>query len=104
MAAMSDEFTIVTDPAGNSVALSALFAVLPLITLFVLLGVLRVRAWLAGTIALVVALIVAVTVYAMPVGQAAGRFDVGGIGVEDPVVVGLAIPGEDVPYRRVERI
>jgi lactate permease len=70
MAAMSDQFTIVTDPAGDSLALSALFAVLPLLTLFVLLGVLRVRAWLAGLIALVVALVVAVAVYAMPVGQA----------------------------------
>jgi lactate permease len=70
MAAMSDPFTIVTDPVGDSVALSALFAVLPLLTLFVLLGVLRVRAWLAGLIALLVALVVAVAVYAMPVGQA----------------------------------
>jgi lactate permease len=70
MTAMSDQYTIVTDPVGDSVALSALFAVLPLLTLFILLGVLRVRAWLAGTIALVVALVVAVAVYGMPVGQA----------------------------------
>jgi lactate permease len=70
MAAMSDQFTIVTDPAGNSLALSALFAALPLLTLFVLLGALRMRAWLAGIIALAVALVVAVAVYAMPVGQA----------------------------------
>jgi lactate permease len=70
MGAMSDQFTIVTDPAGNSLALSALFAALPLLTLFVLLGALRMRAWLAGIIALAVALVVAVAVYAMPVGQA----------------------------------
>jgi len=67
---MSDQFTIVTDPVGDSVALSALFAVLPLLTLFVLLGVLRMRAWLAGLIALGVALVVAVAIYAMPIGQA----------------------------------
>ena len=67
---MLDQFTIVTDPAGGSVALSALFAVLPLLTLFILLGALRVRAWLAGVIALAVALVIAVAVYAMPVGQA----------------------------------
>ena len=67
---MSDQFRIVTDPAGDSLALSALFAVLPLLTLFILLGVLRMRAWLAGIIALVVALVIAVAVYAMPVGQA----------------------------------
>ncbi|MFB9696209.1 L-lactate permease [Amorphoplanes digitatis] len=70
MAVMSDQFTIVTDPVAGSVALSALFAVLPLVTLFVLLGVLRMRAWLAGLIALAVALIVAVAVYSMPVGLA----------------------------------
>src|SRR6187549_2991078 len=70
MVAMLDQFTIVTDPAGGSVALSALFAVLPLLTLFILLGALRVRAWLAGLIALAVALVIAVAVYAMPVGQA----------------------------------
>ncbi|WP_041841089.1 L-lactate permease [Actinoplanes friuliensis] len=65
-----DQFTIVTDPVAHSVAFSALFAVLPLLTLFILLGVLRMKAWLAGLIALAVALIVAVAVYSMPVGQA----------------------------------
>ncbi|RZU75670.1 lactate permease [Micromonospora kangleipakensis] len=67
---MFDQFTVVTDPVGDSVALSAIFAVLPLLTLFVLLGVLKVKAWLAGLISLAVALVVAVVVYAMPVGQA----------------------------------
>ncbi|BCJ48602.1 L-lactate permease [Actinoplanes sp. NBRC 14428] len=67
---MSDQFTIVTDPVGNSVALSALFAVLPLLTLFVLLGAVRMRAWLAGSISLLVALVVAVGIYSMPVGTA----------------------------------
>nr|WP_308161701.1 L-lactate permease [Actinoplanes consettensis] len=67
---MSDQFTIVTDPIADSVGLSALFAVLPLLTLFLLLGALRMRAWLAGLISLAVALIVAIAVYTMPVGQA----------------------------------
>ncbi|MEV4656746.1 L-lactate permease [Micromonospora sp. NPDC049301] len=67
---MFDQFTVVTDPVSDSVALSAIFAVLPLLTLFVLLGVLKVKAWLAGLISLAVALVVAVAVYAMPVGQA----------------------------------
>jgi lactate permease len=70
MAVMADQFRIVTDPVADSVAASAIFAALPLLTLFVLLGVLRVRAWLAGLISLLVALVVAVVVYAMPVGQA----------------------------------
>jgi lactate permease len=60
----------VYDPLGNSLGLSSIVAVLPLVTLFVLLGVLRVRAWLASVIALAVALVVAVVFYSMPVGDA----------------------------------
>jgi lactate permease len=60
----------VYDPLGNSLGLSSIVAVLPLVTLFVLLGVLRVRAWLASVIGLAVALIVAVAFYSMPVGDA----------------------------------
>ncbi|XVU26647.1 L-lactate permease [Actinoplanes sp. CA-054009] len=67
---MDEPFRIVTDPVSDSVAISAIFAALPLLTLFVLLGVLRMRAWLAGVISLVVALVVAVAIYSMPVGQA----------------------------------
>jgi lactate permease len=60
----------VLDPAGGSLALSALFAMLPLLTLFILLGVLRMSAWKAALLSLLVALLVAVLVYPMPVGQA----------------------------------
>src|SRR5947207_14436929 len=67
---MLDQYRIVTNPVAHSVALSALFAALPVLTLFVLLGVLRMKAWLAAVISLGVALVVAVAVYAMPVGQA----------------------------------
>jgi lactate permease len=70
MATMLEQFRIVTDPVGDSVGVSAIFAVLPLLTLFLLLGVLRMRAWLAGVISLVVALVVAIAVYSMPVGLA----------------------------------
>ena len=55
---------------GDSLFLSALCGAIPLITLFVLLGGLRVKAWLAGVISLVVALLVAVVLFSMPVGQA----------------------------------
>jgi lactate permease len=51
-------------------AWSSLVAALPLITLFVLLGIVRMRAWLASVIALAVALVIAVWAYSMPVGQA----------------------------------
>ena len=57
-------------PVGDSLALSALCGALPLLALFVLLGGLRMKAWLAGLISLAVALLVAVTFFEMPVGQA----------------------------------
>jgi lactate permease len=57
-------------PLGGSLALSSLVAVLPLLTLFVLLGGLRVRAWLASLVGLAVALLVAILAYRMPVDQA----------------------------------
>src|ERR671939_2059565 len=60
----------ILDPVRGSLALSSIFAVLPLVTLFVLLGVLKVKAWISGLVSLVVALAVAVLVYSMPVGQA----------------------------------
>jgi lactate permease len=57
-------------PVGGSLALSALCGALPLLAIFVLLGGLRIRAWLAGLISLAVALVVAVAFFEMPVGQA----------------------------------
>jgi lactate permease len=63
-------FKQVLDPVGGSLGLSALCAVLPLLTLFVLLGVVRMKAWQAGLISLVVSIVVAVAAFKMPVGQA----------------------------------
>src|SRR3954454_20255546 len=63
-------FEQVKDPVAGSLGLSALCAAIPLLTLFVLLGVLKVKAWLAGVISLVVALLVATVAFTMPVGQA----------------------------------
>src|SRR5215217_4642589 len=60
----------VLDPVGDSLALSAIFAALPLLTLFILLGGVKLAAHWAALSALVVALIVAIVVYSMPVGQA----------------------------------
>ena len=57
-------------PVSDSLALSALCGALPLLALFVLLGGLRMKAWVAGLISLAVALLVAVTFFEMPVGQA----------------------------------
>lgn len=60
----------VLDPVARSLAWSSLIAAIPLLVLFVLLGVFRLRAWIASLIALAVALLVATAVYGMPVGQA----------------------------------
>jgi len=67
---MFDQYKIIIDPIADSIAISAIFAAIPLLTLFVLLGVVRMKAWLAALISLAAALVVAVIVYSMPLGQA----------------------------------
>jgi lactate permease len=61
----------ILDPVAHSLAWSSLVAALPLAALFLMLGVLRVRAWVASLVSLAVALVVAIAVYRMPIGQAA---------------------------------
>jgi lactate permease len=63
-------YTQVLDPVGDSLFLSSLFALIPIVTLFVLLGGLRMAAHVAAVIALALAILVAIIVYGMPVGQA----------------------------------
>jgi lactate permease len=58
----------VLDPVGGSLAASALVAMIPLATLFVLLGGLKLKAHVAGLVALAVGMVIAVAVYGMPVG------------------------------------
>jgi lactate permease len=60
----------VLDPVSHSLGLTSIFALLPLATLFVLLGVVRMKAQWASLVSLVVAIVVAIAVYSMPVGQA----------------------------------
>jgi lactate permease len=60
----------VLDPVGGSLFASALFAALPLITLFVLLGGLKLKAHWAALASLAIAIVVAMAVYSMPGGQA----------------------------------
>jgi lactate permease len=59
----------VLDPVSHSLGVSSIFAVLPLLTLFVLLGVVRMKAHWASLAALGVAIVVALAAYSMPVGQ-----------------------------------
>jgi lactate permease len=60
----------VLDPVGDSLGLTAIFAALPLLTLFILLGGVKLAAHWAALCALAVSLIVAIAVYSMPLGQA----------------------------------
>ena len=64
---MLADYQQVYDPLSNSLGVSSIVAALPLLTLFVLLGGLRMRAWVASLIALAVALVIAVAFYGMPV-------------------------------------
>jgi len=57
-------------PVGDSLGLSTIFAALPLVTIFILLGVLKMKAQWAALASLAVSLIVAIAVYRMPVDQA----------------------------------
>src|SRR3954466_9482941 len=60
----------VYDPVSNSLGWSSIFAALPLLTLFILLGGVKMKAHWAGLISLAVAIVVAIAVYSMPAGQA----------------------------------
>ncbi|MGW7270077.1 L-lactate permease [Streptomyces sp. NPDC054864] len=59
------------EPVAGSLGLSALIATLPLLTVLVLLGVVRMKAHHAGLIGLGVAAAVAWAAYGMPLGQTA---------------------------------
>ncbi len=61
----------VLDPVSHSLGLTSIFAVLPLLCLFLLLGVVRMKAQWAALAALAVSMIVALAVYSMPIGQTA---------------------------------
>jgi len=55
------------EPVGGSLALSALVAAIPIVVLFLMLGVWRKPSWMSALAALASALAVALTVYGMPV-------------------------------------
>ena len=60
----------VLDPVSNSLFLSSLFALIPLATLFILLGGLRLKAPIAAGFALLASILVAIIVYSMPAWRA----------------------------------
>ncbi|HTJ89817.1 MAG TPA: L-lactate permease, partial [Acidocella sp.] len=57
-------------PVAGSLGLSTIVAILPVATVLLLLGVLRRAAWQAALYGLVVAFVIAVTIWQMPVGLA----------------------------------
>ncbi|MDA0173139.1 L-lactate permease [Solirubrobacter taibaiensis] len=57
----------VLDPVGGSLAASALVAMIPLATLFILLGGLKLKAHIAGLVSLLVGMLIAILAYGMPV-------------------------------------
>ncbi|MGK3710377.1 L-lactate permease [Arthrobacter sp. IK3] len=65
-----DHFTATTDPVFGSVAASAIVALIPLLTFFVLLAFVKVKAHVAGGLSLLVAIAVAIWAFKMPAGLA----------------------------------
>jgi len=63
-------FSQLLTPVADSLGLSFLVAVLPIVTVLILLGLLRLPAWVAALAGLIVALIIAVTLWQMPVNLA----------------------------------
>lgn len=59
-------FQQILDPVFGSLFLSALVAVIPLVTLFILLGVFRVKAWKASLVGLALSILLAIAVWQMP--------------------------------------
>ena len=70
-------FQQIIDPVGGSLVISAILAALPLLVLFVLLGVFRMKAWQAGIISLVLSILLAAIAWRMPVGQVAAATGLG---------------------------
>jgi lactate permease len=58
------------EPVAGSLGLSAVVAAIPIVVLFLMLGVLRKAAWMSALAALGSALVVALVAYGMPVGLA----------------------------------
>lgn len=63
------QYEQVLDPIGDSLVLSAILAALPLLLLFVMLGVFRLKAYQAGVISLVLSILLALFGWGMPLDQ-----------------------------------
>jgi lactate permease len=81
-----DHFTPTTDPVLNSVAWSAIVGLLPLLTFFILLAVVKTKAHVAGAFALLAALVVGIAAFHMPAGLAVLSATQGGVFGAFPVL------------------
>ncbi|MER2134723.1 MAG: L-lactate permease [Arthrobacter sp.] len=63
------QYEQVLDPIGDSLVLSAILAALPLLLLFVMLGVFRLKAYQAGIISLILSILLALFGWGMPLDQ-----------------------------------
>lgn len=63
------QYEQVLDPIGDSLVLSAILAALPLLLLFVMLGVFRLKGYQAGIISLVLSILLALFGWGMPLDQ-----------------------------------
>src|SRR5438270_11196446 len=70
-------FHHVYQPIGNSIALSAIVAGIPLYILFIMLAVLRLPAWLSALVAMLSAAVLAAAGWGMPFGLDASAATVG---------------------------
>ncbi len=64
------DFTQRVDPVGGSLAASALIAMIPLLVVFVCLGLLKTKAYVAALAGLLASIIIAIFFFAMPAGLA----------------------------------
>ena len=87
----AEPYTPQLAPVGGSLAVSALIALIPLLTVFMTLGRLRWKAHWAGLTAVAVAILVAVFAYKMPVGLALLSATEGGVFGLFPIM-GVSIP------------
>ncbi|RAX48774.1 L-lactate permease [Arthrobacter sp. AQ5-05] len=81
-----DTFTPTTDPLSGSIALSAIVSLLPLVTFFVMLAVVKAKAHISGLASLLVAILVAIFVFKMPAGMALMSGAMGAVFGAFPVV------------------
>ena len=85
-------FTPSTEPIAGSVAISALIALIPLVTFFVLLAVIKTKAHWAGLGSLAVAIIVAILGWKMPVAMALNSGVMGMVFGAFPIVWIVVMP------------